>query len=99
MDSCGADIVGRRDLVVLGVLVGAGLRRAELTGLRWENIKTQPVRDKVRTVLDVHGKGAKDRGVPISDELADILNRWAAWTGYVETVFGTRSSSRAQRIP
>ena len=33
MDTCGADIVGRRDRVVLSVLVGAGLRRAELAGL------------------------------------------------------------------
>ena len=81
MATCGPDLVGRRDSVVLGVLGGAGLRRAELAGLRWEHIKTQPVKDRLRTVLDVHGKGAKDRVVPISDKLADILDQWAGWTG------------------
>jgi len=81
MGTCGPGIVGARDRAALGVLVGAGLRRAELAGLAWENVTYQPSGDKMRTVLAVHGKGAKDRIVPISDKLAGILDGWEQWTG------------------
>jgi len=35
----------------------------------------------VPTVLEVHGKGAKDRVVPISERLAAILDEWGEVTG------------------
>ena len=96
MGTCGDDLVGTRDRVVLGLLVGAGLRRAELADLRWESVKTQPVGDKMRTVLEVHGKGSKDRVVPISDRLVAILNEWAAVTGREGHI--ARSLGMARRI-
>lgn len=44
-----ADVPGQRDKVVLGLLVGAGLRREEAVGLALDNVKLQPVRGKFRT--------------------------------------------------
>jgi site-specific recombinase XerC len=81
MNTCGSDVVGLRDRTVLGLLVGAGLRRAELADLTWESVVQQPAGDKMRTVLEVRGKGAKDRVVPISAKLAALLDEWAAVTG------------------
>lgn len=72
---------GRRDGIVLGLLVGAGLRREELATLRFEDITVQPVTDKPRTVLNVTGKGAKDRVVPISNHLATALTAWRETCG------------------
>jgi len=70
-----------RDRVSLALLVGAGLRRAEAVELEFGHVRRQPVRKKVRTVLQVHGKGAKDRVVPISDELAGMLETWRGKCG------------------
>jgi len=96
MQTCGDDVVGQRDRVVLGLMVGAGLRRSELAGLHWEQVKCQPVGESARTVLDVHGKGAKDRVVPISDRLAEDLDQWRAITGPTGCV--ARSLGMAQEI-
>lgn len=79
--ACDDTITGQRDRLALGLLVGTGLRREELAGLRWEHVKEQPVKGKFRTVLAIKGKGAKDRIVPISDRLAAALDRWAGVVG------------------
>lgn len=72
----GDGIVGARDRAALGLLVGAGLRREEAVSLTFEDIKYQPVGERMRAVLAVKGKGAKDRTVPISDKLAGDLDTW-----------------------
>lgn len=69
-------IQGKRDQVVLGLLVGAGLRREELVSLTFEDMILQPLAGKFRTVLNVTGKGAKDRILPLSDRLAAALDDW-----------------------
>lgn len=74
-------IVGARDRVAMGLLVAAGLRREEAVNLKWLDVRWQPYGDKVRTVLAVKGKGAKNRTVPISDTLARDLDNWAEYTG------------------
>ncbi|MBD3373739.1 tyrosine-type recombinase/integrase [candidate division KSB1 bacterium] len=97
MATCGAGIVGWRDRVVLALLVGAGLRRSEAAGLTWDAVRYQPIGDRMRTVLEIHGKGAKDRVVPISDKLASILDQWSTWTGGKEGRI-LRSLGMAQEI-
>ena len=67
LKTCAADTAGKRDAVVLGLLLGAGLRRSEAVALTFAAVKVQPVAARMRTVLAVKGKGAKDRVVPISD--------------------------------
>lgn len=70
-----------RDRVGLALLVGAGLRRAEAVEMEFAHVRQQPIRKKVRSVLEVRGKGAKDRVVPISDELARMLETWRGKCG------------------
>ena len=67
-----ANIVAERDRLILALLVGAGLRREELVNLRFEDVTKQGE----RTVLDVQGKGAKNRVVPLSDRLARMIELW-----------------------
>lgn len=66
----------QRDKIVLGILVGAGLRRDELCRLEFSDLKHQPRNGKLRVVLDVTGKGSKARVVPISDALAAAIDAW-----------------------
>lgn len=86
---------GKRDRIVIGLLVGAGLRREELANLTFDDIVLQPVKGKFRTVLNVKGKGAKDRGVPIRDSLAEALTDWQAIVG---SGFVARSVLKGDRI-
>lgn len=72
VSNCDDTLKGKRDRVVLSLLLGAGLRREELANLTFDSVKLQGE----RTVLEVKGKGAKDRVIPISDKLSSILNDW-----------------------
>ena len=74
---CSDDLIGRRDWIILALLLGAGLRRDELAQLTFDAIKTQPMKGgKMRTVLEVTGKGNKTRVIPINKALAARLLSW-----------------------
>jgi site-specific recombinase XerC len=94
--TCEDGIVDQRDRLVLGLLVGAGLRRAELVKLRFDQVKLQPMGDRFRTVLEVQGKGAKDRAVPISDPLANAIDEWGKRVEHQGRI--ARSLGRGRRI-
>lgn len=82
MDATGGDDTqARRDRLVLALLVGAGLRREEAAGLTFGDVMLQPVKGKIRTVLQISGKGDKNRVVPISGQLAAMIDAWGSITG------------------
>lgn len=79
---CGDSLKGKRDWIVLGLLLGAGLRREELATLTFSALKQQPQKNgKMRDVLEVIGKGAKSRVIPISEKLGDHLREWREIVG------------------
>ena len=73
--------IGRRDKIALGLCVAAGLRREEAVSLRFDEIALLPVAGKTRAVLNVKGKGAKDRAVPVNDNLAGDIQAWGEEIG------------------
>lgn len=91
---------GLRDRALLELLYGAGLRLAELRGLRRDDV------DLRGELLRVRGKGAKERLVPLQGEARRWLARWLDACGARggEPVFpgrggdGTLSRSSVQRI-
>lgn len=60
-----------RDFVMLHVGLLAGCRVSELCNLRLENIDLDGA-----TIAILHGKGDKDRNVPIGKKLMTILREW-----------------------
>lgn len=61
-------VAGKRDLAILGLLYGAGLRRHEVAKVRFpEDLDFQKGR------LSVIGKGNKQRSIPLQDILEDWL--------------------------
>ena len=73
VDDDGDPVVGAvllRDIAVLEVLYGAGLRVAECCGLRTTDI------DRTRGLVTVLGKGAKVRRVPIGEPAVTALSDW-----------------------
>jgi len=67
----------RRDYVIIGLLVGAGLRREELERLTWDSLATIDA----APVLKIRGKGDKARIVPLPAALMPHLRQWQAETG------------------
>lgn len=96
MNTCSSGTLeGRRDWIILGLLVGAGLRREELAALSFDAVITVTAKGKNRTVLQVKGKGAKDRTIPVNDALAARLAEWKEETGGGMVA---RSLGRAQEL-
>lgn len=93
---CDETAMGRRDWIVLGLLLGAGLRRDELSTLTFDAMKQQPRRGgSMRDILEVTGKGEKTRVIPISALLARRLKAWAVEVGAGNIV---RSVNKGGRI-
>ena len=64
---------GMRDAAMLGLLVGCGLRRAEVATITWDKYQTREGR---KVLVDLVGKGGKIRTVPVPGWVAADLDRW-----------------------
>ncbi|WOP18462.1 tyrosine recombinase XerC [Raineyella sp. LH-20] len=64
--------LGVRDVAILEMLYGSGLRVSELCGLNTESL------DGDRRLVLVHGKGNKDRMVPAGGPALAAVERWLA---------------------
>lgn len=56
--------------------MAAGLRRAEAVAVKFEDLEMVPNANGFRNIINVNGKGAKDRSVPIRPELAEDIEEW-----------------------
>ncbi len=70
-------IFAQRDRLAIGLMMAAGLRREEAASLQFTDI----VKQNERYVLNVLGKGAKDRVVPINTRLAEAIIDWQFLVG------------------
>ena len=64
--------VGRRDAALLAVLIGGGLRRAEIVALTMADLTIS----EDRTALRVQGKGQRIRTVYVGNEANEALSIW-----------------------
>lgn len=62
--------LGQRDYIICMLAFGSGLRRAEIVGLRLENVFSD--------FVIVRGKGAKERIVPITKEMHDLIRLYVS---------------------
>ena len=69
----GEDLRNIRDLAMLAVLLGCGLRRAELAELKVEDLE---VRQGHWAIVDLIGKGSRVRTVPMPKWVKEALDRW-----------------------
>lgn len=72
---CGTGLRALRDRAILAVLLGCGLRRAELSGLRFEHLQS---RDGRWVISDLIGKGRHLRTVPIPAWVKEAVDTWIA---------------------
>jgi integrase len=69
----GTSLRGKRDYATLAILLGCGLRRAELTTLRVEDIQQ---REEHWVIADLVGKGGHIRTIPIPDWVKAGIDVW-----------------------
>ena len=90
----GTSLRGKRDYATLAILLGCGLRRAELTALRVEDIQQ---REEHRVIADLVGKGGHIRTIPIPDWVKAGIDVWMTAAG-IKTGTLLRSINKAGRI-
>ena len=85
---------GKRNHAMLSLLIGCGLRRAELLGLTMSSIQ---LREEHWVIADMVGKGGHIRTVPIPSWVKTAVN---AWTESAQITTGRvfRSINKAGRI-
>lgn len=71
-------LAGLRDRAIIDVLATAGLRRAEVVRLQFENLQR---RDGRPIIIDLLGKGNRVRSVPIRTETRNSISLWSARAG------------------
>jgi integrase len=69
---------GLRNRAMVSVLIGCGLRRAELLNLRFEDLQ---IREEHWVIADLSGKGGHIRTVPVPSWVKCSVDRWAAAGG------------------
>ena len=89
-----ASLRGKRDYALVAVLLGCGLRRAEVAGLAVEAIQQ---REEHWVVADMIGKGGHVRTVPVPAWVKSAVANWMAAAG-VTTGPIFRPINKAQRV-
>ena len=89
-----ASLRGKRDYATLAILLGCGLRWAELTTLRVEDIQQ---REEHWVIADLVGKGGHVRTIPMPDWVKAGVDNWVAAAG-ITTGPLLRSINKAGRI-
>src|SRR5713226_2468743 len=72
---------GRRDGAMLGLLLGCGLRRSEVVGLRLDQLQS---REGHRVIVDLVGKGGRLRTVPVPSWCKELVDTWVRHSGVSE---------------
>ncbi|MFA5036049.1 MAG: tyrosine-type recombinase/integrase [Candidatus Izemoplasmatales bacterium] len=82
-------LTGKRDLAIFELLYGSGLRVGELVKVKMTDI------DFVAKTILIHGKGSKDRYVPMHDTLVECLKDYLV---IVRPVFRARTNKPDDHI-
>jgi integrase len=97
MATCDNSLTGQRDWIVLGLLLGAGVRREELISSRFNDLIDLPMSGNgIRTCIQVKGKGAKDRTVPLKPVLAKRIKEWQSFIHAPDDSFICRSLGQSK---
>jgi site-specific recombinase XerD len=73
--SDGESLRNNRDLAMIAILLGCGLRRAELASLRMEDVQ---IRQGHWAIVDLVGKGGHVRAVPMPSWVKSAVDKWTA---------------------
>lgn len=90
-------VKGKRDRAMLAVLLACGLRRREIAGLTFDHLQQQ--REEHWAFVDLVGKGAHVRTIPLPNWVKQELDDWFAATAGRRTAEGhDRAGDPAPRL-
>ena len=85
---------GKRNYAILAILIGCGLRRGELLGMRAESLQ---LREEHWVIADILGKAGHIRTVPVPAWVKEAVDAWQQASGIKEgSLF--RSINKAGRV-
>ena len=84
----------RRNRALLSLLIGCGLRRAEVTALRLEDLQ---LREGHWVIADLRGKGGHIRTIPVPQWVKEAVDSWTVGGGITSGPL-LRSINKAGRI-
>lgn len=90
----GEHLRGSRDYALIAVLLGCGLRRAEVAGLTVEDLQQ---REEYWVIADLVGKGGHVRTVPVPTWVKVAVDRWLTAAG-ISTGPIFRAINKSNRI-
>jgi len=84
----------QRNRAPLSLLIGCGLRRAEVTTLRFEDLQ---LRESHWVIADLRGKGGHIRTIPVPEWVKEAIDNWTHGAG-INSGPSLRSINKAGRI-
>src|SRR6202451_4025800 len=86
----------RRNRALLSLLIGCGLRRAEVTTLRLEDLQ---LREGHWVIADLRGKGGHIRTIPVPQWVKEAVDSWTVGAGRaVATVYQKIRENLGKRL-
>src|SRR6266850_1780705 len=80
-DAFGNHLRGKRDCAMISILLGCGLRRAELVGLTTKDLQ---IRENHWVIADLIGKGKHMRTVPVPNWAKTSIDEWVTASGIAD---------------
>lgn len=81
LNAQGEDLRSKRNLAMLALLVGCGLRRGELLALTMRSVQ---LREEHWVITDLHGKAGHIRTVPIPVWVKEAIDGWTSLSGITD---------------
>ena len=79
---CDNSLKGCRDRAIVSILIFCGLRRSELSHLKYEDLLEIEYQDKIGYKITIeHGKGHKSRQLFLNNQVFLAINQWLEFRG------------------
>lgn len=94
--------IGLRDRAILGLMIGAGLRRSEVCALEPRHFERRPVENGQERwlIVGIKGKHGRTRNIPIADWIKGLVDAWTmrARIGSGPIIRAARWSAKKERL-
>ena len=77
----GNTLKSKRDLILFKLLFKTGCRREEAAKIEFSDLTQRSINGQTVTIVQIHGKGRKERAISLDSETAELLAAWHTQVG------------------